>query len=75
MVLCPMGQLPDPMNTRHYFTLNGEIKQDSTTSRMEYNIWEMLSFGSNVLTLNSGDFIANGSPAGTNTRNRCRIHG
>jgi 2-keto-4-pentenoate hydratase/2-oxohepta-3-ene-1,7-dioic acid hydratase in catechol pathway len=54
------------MNTRHYFLLNGDVKQDSNTSRMEYSIWEMLSYGSNVLTLNPGDLISNGSPAGTN---------
>jgi 2-keto-4-pentenoate hydratase/2-oxohepta-3-ene-1,7-dioic acid hydratase in catechol pathway len=64
--IVPKEFLPNPMNTRHYFTLNGETKQDSNTSRMEYNIWEMLAFGSNVLTLNPGDLIATGSPAGTN---------
>jgi 2-keto-4-pentenoate hydratase/2-oxohepta-3-ene-1,7-dioic acid hydratase in catechol pathway len=64
--IVPKEFLPNPMNTRHYFTLNGEIKQDSNTSRMEYNIWEMLSYGSNVLTLNPGDMIANGTPPGTN---------
>jgi 2-keto-4-pentenoate hydratase/2-oxohepta-3-ene-1,7-dioic acid hydratase in catechol pathway len=64
--IVPKEFLPSPMNTRHYFTLNGDIKQDSNTSRMEYNIWEMLAYGSNVLTLNPGDLIAAGSPAGTN---------
>ena len=54
------------MNVRHYFTLNGEIKQDSNTSRMEYNLWEMLSYGSSIMTLQPGDMIALGSPAGTN---------
>jgi 2,4-didehydro-3-deoxy-L-rhamnonate hydrolase len=55
-----------PMNVRHYFVLNGEIKQDSNTSRMEYNLWEMLSYGSSILSLQPGDLIALGSPAGTN---------
>ena len=55
-----------PMNVRHYFVLNGEIKQDSNTSRMEYNLWEMLSYGSSILSLQPGDMIALGSPAGTN---------
>lgn len=64
--IVPKEFLPDPMNVRHYFTLNGETKQDSNTGRMEYNIWEMLSYGSNVLTLRPGDLIALGSPAGTN---------
>jgi 2-keto-4-pentenoate hydratase/2-oxohepta-3-ene-1,7-dioic acid hydratase in catechol pathway len=42
------------------------VKQDSNTGRMEYNIWEMLTYGSNLMTLNPGDIIAHGSPAGTN---------
>jgi 2-keto-4-pentenoate hydratase/2-oxohepta-3-ene-1,7-dioic acid hydratase in catechol pathway len=65
--IVPKEFMPDPMNTRHYFTLNGEIMQDSNTSRMEYNIWEMMSFASNLLTLSPGDVVAMGSPAGTNS--------
>jgi 2-keto-4-pentenoate hydratase/2-oxohepta-3-ene-1,7-dioic acid hydratase in catechol pathway len=65
--IVPKEFMPDPMNVRHYFTLNGEVMQDSNTSRMEYNIWEMMSFASNLLTLSPGDLIAMGSPAGTNS--------
>jgi 2-keto-4-pentenoate hydratase/2-oxohepta-3-ene-1,7-dioic acid hydratase in catechol pathway len=64
--IVPKEFVPKPMDTRHYFTLNGEMKQDANTSQMEYNIWEMLSYASNVLTLNPGDIVALGSPAGTN---------
>lgn len=64
--IVPKEFLPQPMNVRHYFMLNGEIKQDSNTSRMEYNLWEMLSYASNILTLSPGDMLSLGSPAGTN---------
>lgn len=64
--IVPKEFVPAPMNLRHYFVLNGEIKQDSNTSRMEYNLLEMLSYASNILTLRPGDMIALGSPAGTN---------
>jgi 2-keto-4-pentenoate hydratase/2-oxohepta-3-ene-1,7-dioic acid hydratase in catechol pathway len=64
--IVPKEFLPNPMNTRHYFTLNGEMKQDANTSQMEYNIAEMLSYASNVLTLNPGDMLSMGTPAGTN---------
>jgi 2-keto-4-pentenoate hydratase/2-oxohepta-3-ene-1,7-dioic acid hydratase in catechol pathway len=64
--IVPKEFMPDPRNVRHYFTLNGEIKQDSNTSRMEYNLWEMLSYASNILTLSPGDMLALGSPSGTN---------
>jgi 2-keto-4-pentenoate hydratase/2-oxohepta-3-ene-1,7-dioic acid hydratase in catechol pathway len=33
---------------------------------MEFNIWENLAYGSNVMTLNPGDYISNGTPPGTN---------
>jgi 2-keto-4-pentenoate hydratase/2-oxohepta-3-ene-1,7-dioic acid hydratase in catechol pathway len=64
--IVPKEFLPNPMNTRHYFTLNGEVKQDASTSKMEYNIWEMLSYATNVMTLNPGDMLSMGTPPGTN---------
>ena len=64
--IVPKEFVRDPTNVRHYFMLNGEIKQDSNTGRMEYNLWEMLSYASNILSLKPGDMIALGSPAGTN---------
>jgi len=64
--IVPQEFVANPMNTRHYFTLNGEVKQDSNTSRMEYNIWEMLAYASNVMTLSPGDMISMGTPPGTN---------
>jgi 2-keto-4-pentenoate hydratase/2-oxohepta-3-ene-1,7-dioic acid hydratase in catechol pathway len=64
--IVPKEFVPNPMSTRHYFSLNGEIKQDANTSRMEYNIWEMLSYATNVLTLHPGDLISMGTPPGTN---------
>jgi 2-keto-4-pentenoate hydratase/2-oxohepta-3-ene-1,7-dioic acid hydratase in catechol pathway len=65
-VIVPKEFLPQPMNTRHTFTLNGTVMQDSNTSRMTHNIHELLHYASNILTLNPGDVIAGGSPAGTN---------
>jgi 2-keto-4-pentenoate hydratase/2-oxohepta-3-ene-1,7-dioic acid hydratase in catechol pathway len=64
--IVPKEFVKEPMNIRHYFTLNGETKQDSNTSKMEYNIWENLAFGSGVMTLHPGDIISNGTPPGTN---------
>jgi 2-keto-4-pentenoate hydratase/2-oxohepta-3-ene-1,7-dioic acid hydratase in catechol pathway len=63
--IVPKEFVAAPMNTRHYFTLNGEIKQDSNTSRMEYNVWEMLAYASTVLTLIAFDLISMGTPPGT----------
>jgi 2,4-didehydro-3-deoxy-L-rhamnonate hydrolase len=64
--IVPREFVKDPMNTKHVFTLSGTVMQDSNTNRMSHNIYELLSFASNILTLNVGDVISGGSPAGTN---------
>lgn len=64
--ITPKEFMKDPMNTRHTFTLNDTVMQDSNTSRMSHNIFELLHYASNILTLSPGDIIAGGSPAGTN---------
>ena len=64
--IVPKEFVKDPMNIRHTFTLNDQVMQDSNTSRMDHNIYELLSYASNILTLNVGDVVSGGSPAGTN---------
>jgi 2-keto-4-pentenoate hydratase/2-oxohepta-3-ene-1,7-dioic acid hydratase in catechol pathway len=64
--IVPKEFVKDPMNTRHTMSLNGQVMQDSNTNRMSHNIYELVSYASNILTLNTGDVIAGGSPAGTN---------
>jgi 2-keto-4-pentenoate hydratase/2-oxohepta-3-ene-1,7-dioic acid hydratase in catechol pathway len=64
--IVPKEFVKDPMNIRHTFTLNGQVMQDSNTSRMDHNVYELLHYASNILTLNPGDIISGGSPAGTN---------
>ena len=41
-----------------------EIRQDSNTSNMVFNSFELVSFISKVMTLNPGDVIATGTPPG-----------
>src|SRR5215510_5145584 len=64
--IVPKEFIKDPMNTRHTMYLNGMVMQDSNTRNMSHNIWELLSFASNITTLNPRDVISGGSPAGTN---------
>jgi 2-keto-4-pentenoate hydratase/2-oxohepta-3-ene-1,7-dioic acid hydratase in catechol pathway len=64
--IVPKEFVKDPMNTRHVMSLNGQVMQDSNTNRMSHNIYELVHYASNILTLNPGDVIAGGSPAGTN---------
>jgi 2,4-didehydro-3-deoxy-L-rhamnonate hydrolase len=64
--IVPKEFIKDPMNVKHTFTLNGQVMQDSNTSRMSHNIYELLHYASNILSLRPGDVISGGSPAGTN---------
>ena len=64
--IVPKEFMKDPMNIRHVFTLNDQVMQDSNTNRMSHNIFELLHYASNILTLSPGDVISGGSPAGTN---------
>jgi 2,4-diketo-3-deoxy-L-fuconate hydrolase len=64
--IVPREFVKDPKNVRHTFTLNDTVMQDSNTSRMSHNVFELLHYASNILTLKPGDLISGGSPAGTN---------
>jgi 2-keto-4-pentenoate hydratase/2-oxohepta-3-ene-1,7-dioic acid hydratase in catechol pathway len=44
--------------------VNGNIKQDGRTSQMVFNVRFLIEYISNQMTLNRGDIIATGTPAG-----------
>lgn len=55
----------DPQNVRQLLTVNGKVMQDSRSTDMIHTVYELVEFGSSVMTLFPGDVIAAGSPAGT----------
>ena len=44
--------------------VNGEVRQESNTSELVYNVWQQISYLSTAFTLESGDLIATGTPSG-----------
>jgi 2-keto-4-pentenoate hydratase/2-oxohepta-3-ene-1,7-dioic acid hydratase in catechol pathway len=67
----PMGpavvttsEIPDPHNLRISLTLNGQVMQDSNTSNLIFKIPQLIVYLSSVFTLEPGDIIATGTPAG-----------
>ena len=54
----------DPLDLRIESYLNGERRQDASTRDMIFNVYELLSFVSRVMTLLPGDIIATGTPSG-----------
>ena len=68
---CPMGpcivtqdELGDASGLKMYTKVNGEIKQDSSTSSLMYNVRQIISFLSKSFILEAGDVIATGTPSG-----------
>lgn len=62
--LVPKEFVPDPQKLAIMFTLSGKVMQDSSTSRMTHDVAELVSYASHILTLEPGDIISTGSPAG-----------
>ena len=54
----------NPANLRVESYLNGEQRQSGRTSEMLFDIKTLIRFISNVMTLEPGDLIATGTPAG-----------
>lgn len=54
----------DPTNLKIELLLNGEVKQSSSTSKMIFNPFKLVSFISQVMTLLPGDVIMTGTPPG-----------
>lgn len=68
---CPMGPrlvpasgIGDAMDLALKLTVNGETKQNARTSGMIFNIAEQISTLSRIMTLDPGDVILTGTPAG-----------
>jgi 2-keto-4-pentenoate hydratase/2-oxohepta-3-ene-1,7-dioic acid hydratase in catechol pathway len=62
--LVPASAVADPQTLRIRAILNGETMQDSTTANMVFGVAEIVSFVSQAITLEPGDLIATGTPAG-----------
>ena len=59
-----VDELPDPHSLRLRCYVNGELRQDSNTGQMIYNIWAQIAYLSTAFTLQPGDLIATGTPEG-----------
>jgi len=67
----PMGpavvtadEIDDPHNLRISLSLSGELMQDSNTSNLIFKLPQLISYLSSVFTLEPGDVISTGTPAG-----------
>ena len=56
--------MPDPQTLAIRAILNGEVMQDSNTANMVFGVAEIVAFVSQGITLEPGDLILTGTPAG-----------
>jgi 2-keto-4-pentenoate hydratase/2-oxohepta-3-ene-1,7-dioic acid hydratase in catechol pathway len=73
---CPLGPglvphwlVDDPKALRLSLEVNGVVKQDSSTSDMVVDVAHLIAGASRVLTLQPGDVILTGTPAGVGMPN------
>jgi 2-keto-4-pentenoate hydratase/2-oxohepta-3-ene-1,7-dioic acid hydratase in catechol pathway len=57
-------EIPDPHNLEIRFYLNGELRQHGNTREMIFSIPEQIAYISSIMTLEPGDIISTGTPAG-----------
>lgn len=57
-------ELGDPHSLRIKTTVNGEVRQDGSTSKMIHDCYQQVAHLSEAFTLEPGDVIATGTPAG-----------
>jgi len=60
----PAAEVPDPQALPIRAILNGEVMQESSTGNMIFGVAEIIAFASQAITLEPGDLIATGTPAG-----------
>lgn len=68
---CPFGPwivyrdaIPDPQKLAIRLSVNGEIRQESTTAQMIFDLPRIIADLSRGMTLEAGDIIATGTPSG-----------
>ena len=65
---CPVGPWIvtdiDPANVQVTTRVNGEVKQNGNTADMAFPVAFLIRYISGIMTLNPGDLIATGTPAG-----------
>ncbi len=68
---CPCGPcvtsadaIPDPQSLAMQLRVNGQLKQDSSTAHQIFPVAAVIAFISSFVTLEPGDIISTGTPAG-----------
>ncbi|NOQ36413.1 MAG: fumarylacetoacetate hydrolase [Methylococcaceae bacterium] len=70
--LVTADEVGDPHNLSIKTWVDDELRQNANTSEMLFNCYEMVAYLSTVMTLEAGDIISTGTPAGVGVRMKPR---
>ncbi len=62
--LATPDEISDPGNLKMWLKVNGEMRQNSSTANMIFDVATLVSYVSEFMTLLPGDVISTGTPAG-----------
>jgi len=60
-----IGEINDPQNLDITTRVNGQVMQQSNTRNMIFSVADLISYTSQLMTLEPGDIISTGTPEGT----------
>lgn len=62
--LVTTDELPDPSGLGVKLSVNGEVRQQTNTANLVFSVQKLVSFISNLATLEPGDVVLTGTPGG-----------
>jgi 2-keto-4-pentenoate hydratase/2-oxohepta-3-ene-1,7-dioic acid hydratase in catechol pathway len=68
--LVPAEAIPDPQSVGLRLWVNGALKQDGRSSDMIFSVAEQIATASRIMTLDPGDLLLTGTPAGVGAPHR-----
>jgi len=57
-------EVGDPQELALWTSVNGERRQDGNTGQMVFSVWELIAYVSRFMSLQVGDLLSTGTPAG-----------
>ena len=57
-------EIPDPHTLQIKLSIDGEVLQNSNTNQLIFNVPRLIAYISSIITLDPGDIISTGTPAG-----------
>lgn len=72
--ITPREFVRDPQKLMIRFVLNGQVMQEASTAFMIHDVYEQVTYASNIMTLRPGDIIATGTPAGVGSARKPPVY-